>query len=733
MTVNSIDSVAEFSTNGVTTNFPFFFKFLANEDLVVTYVDPAGVSTVLTYGTQYSVNGAGDEDGGSVVTTAALAGPGQLVVSREMDAYQLTSLRNQGKFLAETHEDVFDRLTMLLQQGLSIFRRALVRPPGRNYYDAEGRQIKFLGEPTSPLDAVTKQYADGLSQGNTSYTDSQILRTVRGPSGEALQPLPPAASRANKVMGFDSAGNPVSVVPGSGSAAELALDLANKTDPAKGAGYVGYKGRTVHERLSDLLSVRDGAAGAKGDGATNDTAAFTSFEVTTKGKLIDLGGRTFVVDVVPNGNAYHNGFFKVAGFTKAAVLAELFPVQPPHFHNNGGQLSALKASLASPFTQILGITFIGDSITWGSGNTGEQAPTDPRDGTLSDPRDYFGTSSFVNILKRYIGENYSFNAAPSVYNYAASSSGQSIVTYTKKHILFPHTGDFTTTQTGVSTSVTRVFTPASVTGCQLQMLDGNLAGTSSVSVAFPFTGDRFTLSFGVGGDASTNALDYEVFVGGASLGVFTTGAGEDGLTIGNDRRREHVFSYHRDTTITIITKRRAGQNTNTRVLRLEGIIIDKTVRISNQGINGASSLSYRLNCLAGNPSGDGVAVDGYDNFVFVQLGTNDRIRAANRPAGSNEFLANYSALIAALPANVQSILMCANPVANEDPVTYALNMQDVRSVIYRVARTLSLDMIDNYAALASVSTTAVTNDGLHPNQLGHALMARNIINAIEAA
>ena len=63
MTVPTLNSVAEFATNGVTTNFPFFFKFLANEDLVVTYVNPVGVSAVLTYGLQYTANGADDEDG----------------------------------------------------------------------------------------------------------------------------------------------------------------------------------------------------------------------------------------------------------------------------------------------------------------------------------------------------------------------------------------------------------------------------------------------------------------------------------------------------------------------------------------------------------------------------------------------------------------------------------------------------------------------------------------------
>ncbi|PAW51027.1 hypothetical protein CKQ80_09520 [Pseudomonas moraviensis] len=181
MTVPTLNSIAEFSTNGVTTNFPFFFKFLANEDLIVTYVDPNGVSSTLNLGSQYTVSGAGNDAGGSIVTSTALAGPGQLVVSREMDAYQQTSLRNQGKFLAETHEDVFDRLTMLIQQGFSIFKRALVRPFGRDYYDAENRIISNVKNPVAPQDAATKYSVEDYVSG--------ILQTGAGPINNAFNVL----------------------------------------------------------------------------------------------------------------------------------------------------------------------------------------------------------------------------------------------------------------------------------------------------------------------------------------------------------------------------------------------------------------------------------------------------------------------------------------------------------------------------------------------------------------
>lgn len=172
MTVNTIESSADFDTNGATVNFPFFFKFLANDDLVVTYVDSLGTSTVLALGTHYTVSGAGSEEGGSITTTSALAS-GKLNVSRDMDTYQQTSLRNQGKFLAETHEDVFDRLTMLIQQSFSWFRRALVRPRGKNYYDAEGRLIKNLGDGAGDQDAVNVRTM-------RSYVDRAIAGVVGG-------------------------------------------------------------------------------------------------------------------------------------------------------------------------------------------------------------------------------------------------------------------------------------------------------------------------------------------------------------------------------------------------------------------------------------------------------------------------------------------------------------------------------------------------------------------------
>lgn len=232
MTVSTISSIAEFVTNGVTTNYPFYFKFIANEDLVVTYVDPAGASSTLTLGTHYTVNGAGNDQGGSIVTTTALAGPGQLVVSREMTAYQQTSLRNQGKFLAETHEDVFDRLTMLIQQGFAIFTRALTRPFGRDYFFAENRRITSVSDPVAQQDAATKNYTQTYVGG--------VISAITGPINNAAN-----------VFYLSPKGTPAVV-----------QDLSSKIDPLKGGDLVGVSpmqdnglGKTLRQRFEDAHEV----------------------------------------------------------------------------------------------------------------------------------------------------------------------------------------------------------------------------------------------------------------------------------------------------------------------------------------------------------------------------------------------------------------------------------------------------------------------------------------------
>ncbi len=118
LTVSTSESVIQYDGNGATVAFPVPFRFLASDDLVVIKTTTDGVEETLVLGTDYSVSGGGDLSGGTVTASSAPAFGEVLTISREMDAVQETDLRNQGKYLAQTHENVFDYLTMLIQQTL---------------------------------------------------------------------------------------------------------------------------------------------------------------------------------------------------------------------------------------------------------------------------------------------------------------------------------------------------------------------------------------------------------------------------------------------------------------------------------------------------------------------------------------------------------------------------------------------------------------------------------------
>lgn len=217
MTVSTVVDHNDYTGNGVTTSFPYTFRIFKKTDLTVSVINLDETISVLVLDTDYTVTNAGSYNGGNVVLTSPLASGWQISIARDLEPTQETDLRNQGKFFAEVHEDAFDKLTMLIQQVGSLFRLALRKPSSiANWYDALNNYIRNVKDPRDPQDAATKNYVDTLSGSNNS-------RTLRTP--EPIPQLPAAASRANKIIGFDGSGNPVMLVPESGSASDVLLLL----------------------------------------------------------------------------------------------------------------------------------------------------------------------------------------------------------------------------------------------------------------------------------------------------------------------------------------------------------------------------------------------------------------------------------------------------------------------------------------------------------------------------
>lgn len=511
-------------------------------------------------------------------------------------------------------------------------------------------------------------------------------------------------------------------------------DATNPKSPVTLAQLNTYYADSAAILRQDLKDPAKMDFGATGDGVADDTAAFTIFESTVSAEPVNLHGRTYVVTAIPNKNAYYNGTWLVGGNRRPAILGRTFLDPSPKMRSIGGQLGDLRRALGDPFHQYTGIVFIGDSITWGTGATGTATST-PRDGTLSDARDVFATASFVNEFKRYIGARYAPLASPILSNHSASPTGQSTAEYQREVIMYPRYGEITLTQYPAgSLSATDVINTGVIGGGQLRLTSGNTAVDFSHTLTFNFTGTDLRMYFSC---VATDDTFYELLVDGVSQGVFSMKAGAiatSGTVVDGQSGAyyDHSFSFVRNKVITIRTKRN-GEAGN-RIARFNAIRILKRIVIKNQGINGSSARVYGPNNLSG-LYGDGVAVASTDSFVFCQLGTNDRgIPGANQnPRGPNIFRRYLDATLDYLSADVGVILMCSPPTTNESPASYWLNMTDIRDVIIREAEARSVDFIDNFSTFSDVNMSVVTTDGLHPNDLGYAVIARNLINSLESA
>jgi len=177
VSVSAQETVFHHVGNGVTVTFAYGCQVLQASDLLVYLNDE-----LITSG--FIVNGIGIPTGGTVTFDGAPSPLAQVRLERLVTLERLTDYQQNGDFLARVVNSDLNRLWMALQQHLTILSRALLAPKS---------------------DAT-------------------------GPA-----PLPAAAKRASKLLGFDAQGNPVAVVPVAGSAAGVIAALGE----ADGVGLIG--------------------------------------------------------------------------------------------------------------------------------------------------------------------------------------------------------------------------------------------------------------------------------------------------------------------------------------------------------------------------------------------------------------------------------------------------------------------------------------------------------------
>ncbi|MEH3351072.1 phage tail fiber protein [Klebsiella variicola] len=289
-----------YTANGLTTVFAYEFYLISASDIQVTIN-----GNEVTSG--YAVSGVGNTNGGEVTFLTAPANGATIFLERVTPTYRLIDYQDNGDLLADTVNNDFDRLWMAIQRAFIYLGVALTRPLfGGGPFNANGYRISNLADPVNDHDAATKKYV--IESGKTN-----LARTLRVPE-VSISELPSIRNRKNKILAFNNEGNPVAVLPESGSAAEVLIELGS-SDGIKLIGGLGYI--TPEKYL------------ARGDGVTDDTAALqlAIFEAKMTGREVLLSSTYLISDgfkldsaVTIRGTGKKSGFVTKDSITSQRIL-----------------------------------------------------------------------------------------------------------------------------------------------------------------------------------------------------------------------------------------------------------------------------------------------------------------------------------------------------------------------------------------------------------------------------
>lgn len=123
--IESTSNRNDYIGDGGTSIYSYSYFIFQDSELQVTQKDTADVEVALILDTDYTVTGAGDEDGGTIVLTSPLTSDYALTIRRVLPLLQEYDIRNPGDFYAEIHESFFDYIIMVAQQLNNDLARSL--------------------------------------------------------------------------------------------------------------------------------------------------------------------------------------------------------------------------------------------------------------------------------------------------------------------------------------------------------------------------------------------------------------------------------------------------------------------------------------------------------------------------------------------------------------------------------------------------------------------------------
>jgi hypothetical protein len=216
MTVQSTKNKIQHISLADQTDFTYDFIILEDTDMKVS-VD------FVEYFEEYTVDGVGDPNGGTVFLSTPQIEGAVVVLYRLMQATQEIDYKKYDAFPAETHERGLDKLTLLIQQvndfaiGAVRFPLAEIFGPNSILPPADERSLKFLFFDTDGGVGVSDGTAIG-GEGVKSvgiHPDSTLYLAVDASDAQAPLIQVRSPNQPNKLVTTDNLGRiPSDVVPG---------------------------------------------------------------------------------------------------------------------------------------------------------------------------------------------------------------------------------------------------------------------------------------------------------------------------------------------------------------------------------------------------------------------------------------------------------------------------------------------------------------------------------------
>lgn len=256
MTVTTDVQSIVYDTDGSTTEFPIPFYFLRSTDITADLVDAEDDLTPLVLGTDFTVTGAGQPNGGTLTTTQPYAAGYKLHAYRVVPVTQETQFQQNDPFPSKTTEKALDKLTMLVQQQKQTTDRALVVP-----------RSDLNPNTTLPPSRLRANRALGFDNNGSPVAIDLTIGSVLTPVVHSI-PMLRLVSKLFAadvfVLGYHYAGD-------GGGGAYYLDPMDHSSDDNGGTVIVAADGGRWKLQHTGSVSIRQ--FGAVGDGVTDDTGA----------------------------------------------------------------------------------------------------------------------------------------------------------------------------------------------------------------------------------------------------------------------------------------------------------------------------------------------------------------------------------------------------------------------------------------------------------------------------